>query len=321
MSLADPLGQKRSRLGLIAMLLVMGAAWGITQPLSKIAVSEGYRHFGIIFWQFAIGAVILGAICVVRGRGLPFARRHLILYTVIAVIGTILPHSASYTAAIHLPAGIISICIATVPMLSFPIALALGMDRLSAMRVLGLGLGFAAILLIALPQTSLPDAAMVAWLPMALIAPLFYAIEGNYVARLGTEGLEPVQVLLGASLVGMVILAPVSIMSGQWITPSAPFGRPDWAIIGSAVAHAGTYAAYVWLVGRAGAVFAAQVAYLVTGSGIIWSKLILDETYSIWVWGALVLMLAGVFLVQPRTTQDDTPAARPAGARDAPNGS
>ena len=31
------------------VLLIMGAGWGLTQPLSKIAVSTGYRHFGLIF--------------------------------------------------------------------------------------------------------------------------------------------------------------------------------------------------------------------------------------------------------------------------------
>jgi drug/metabolite transporter (DMT)-like permease len=38
------------------------------------------------------------------------------------------------------------------------------------------------------------------------------------------------------------------------------------------------YAGYVWLVGRAGAVFAAQVAYLVTLFGVFWAMLILGET-------------------------------------------
>lgn len=38
---------------LFLALILMGAGWGATQPLSKIAVSEGYRHFGIIVWQLA----------------------------------------------------------------------------------------------------------------------------------------------------------------------------------------------------------------------------------------------------------------------------
>ena len=54
------------------------------------------------------------------------------------------------------------------------------------------------------------------------------------------------------------------------------------------------------MVARAGAVFAAQVAYLVTGFGILWAMLLLAERYSGWVWLALGLMFAGLFLVQPR---------------------
>jgi drug/metabolite transporter (DMT)-like permease len=294
----------RDRAVLLAVLILIGAAWGITQPFAKIAVSEGYRHFGIIFWQFALGGLLLGTINRARGRGLPTAPRHIALYVIIALIGTLLPNSASYTAAIHLPSGILSIVLSLVPMLSFPIALALGMDRFSALRLLGLCLGLAAILLIALPETSLPDRSMVWWLPLALVAPLFYAVEGNFVARFGTAGLDPVQVLLGASIMGSVMALPLALMTGQWISPLPPWGAPDMAIVGSSVAHALAYAGYVWMVGRAGAVFAAQVSYLVTAFGIFWAWLLLGETYSGWIWAAVALMFMGLFLVQPR------PAAR-----------
>jgi drug/metabolite transporter (DMT)-like permease len=47
--------------------------------------------------------------------------------------------------------------------------------------------------------------------------------------------------------------------------------------VGSSVAHALAYAGYVWMVGRAGAVFAAQVSYLVTAFGIFWAWLIFWE--------------------------------------------
>ena len=284
---------RRDTAALIGILLILGALWGITQPLAKIAVSDGYRHFGIIFWQFAVGAVALGALMRVRGGRLPWEGRHIALYVIIALIGTLLPNSASYTAAIHLPSGILSIVLSLVPMLAFPIALALGLDRFSAVRLLGLILGLAAIVLIAAPETSLPDPAMVLWLPVALIAPAFYAFEGNFVARYGTEGLDAVQVLFGASMVGMVLAAPLAWFTGQWIAPLPPYGAPD-------LAHAAAYVIYVWLVGRAGPVFAAQGAYLVTGFGILWAKLLLGETYSIWVWAALALMFLGLFLVQPR---------------------
>jgi len=291
---------RRDWASMLAILVVIAAAWGMTQPLAKIAVSDGYRHFGIIFWQFTVGATLLAMINWARGKGLPLTPPHLALYVIIALIGTLLPNSASYTAAIHLPSGIISILLSMVPMLAFPIALAWGMDRFSPARLTGLLLGFAAILLIALPGSSLPDPAMVWWLPMALIAPAFYAFEGNFIARYGTEGLDAVQVLLGASVIGLVMTAPLALMTGQWISPLPPYGAPDLAVLLSACLHALAYTGFVWVVGRAGAVFAAQVAYLVTGFGILWAKLILGEAYSPWVWGAIALMFVGLFLVQPR---------------------
>ena len=140
---------------LIVGLVVMGAGWGLTQPLTRIAVSEGYLGFGIIVWQMAIGVVVLGALTLARGRRLPFRRDQMRLYLVIALIGTILPNAASYHAARVLPAGILSIFIALVPMLSLPIALAMRVDRFGPVRLLGLLLGLAGVMMIALPGNSL----------------------------------------------------------------------------------------------------------------------------------------------------------------------
>ena len=63
------------------------------------------------------------------------------------------------------------------------------------------------------------------------------------------------------------------------------------------------------LVGRAGPVFAAQVAYLVTLFGIFWSVWLLDEAYSKYVWLALSCMLLGIFLVLPRYKKKSTEPA------------
>ena len=284
----------------LILLIGMGALWGITQPLSKIAVNAGHRDIGIIFWQFAIGAVLLAVLSIARGKSLPLRPKALGFYLFIAMIGTIVPNSASFTAAVYLPAGILSIVLATVPMFAFPIALLLGMDRFSALRLFGLLLGLTAIILIALPDSSLPDPSLSIWLLVAVIAPFLYAVEGNVVAKWGTGGLDAVQVLFGASVVGMILSGPLALATGEWISPLGPWDAGLWSIVAIAVAHTTAYTTYVWLVGRTGAVFASQVGYLVTGFGILWAKLILGENYSPWVWGALALMLLGVFLVQPR---------------------
>ena len=291
-------------LGPMFALLIMGAGWGITSPLSKIAVSTGHQPLGLVFWQMVIGAVLLGAIVFVRGGRLALGRRQITLYLAIAFLGTILPNAASYRAAAHLPAGVMSIVIAMVPMFAFPIALALGQDRFSIARVVGLGLGLGGVALLVGPEASLPDRAMVAFIPLALIAPFFYGLEGNFVGKFGTAGLDPIEVLFGTSVFGAVLSFPLALGFGHWLNPLGGFGAPESALVLSSIVHALVYAGYVWLVGRAGAVFAAQVSYLVTIFGVGWAMLILDEAYSGYIWGALGLMLLGMFLVQPRDREE-----------------
>ncbi len=302
----------RDTLWLTGLLAVLGAGWGVTQPLAKIAVSEGYRPLGLIFWQLAIGAVVLGAVTLARGRRLPLGRAQITLCVVIALVGSVMPNSASYEAARHLPAGLISILLSLVPMMAFPIALALGTDRFSGLRLLGLACGLGGVLLIVAPEASLPERAMVAFIPIALIAPAFYALEGNIVAKWGMAGLDPIQLLFGASVIGAAVAFPLAMASGQWIDPRPPYGAPDLALVLSALVHAVVYSVYVWLVGRAGAVFAAQVSYLVTGFGVLWAMALLGESYSGWIWAALALMFTGLFLVQPRQSAPLAPP-RPSG--------
>jgi drug/metabolite transporter (DMT)-like permease len=283
------------------MLIVIGTAWGATVPLNKIAVSTGHGSFGLIFWQLVVGIVLLGALTLARGAGLPLGRREIATYLIIAFIGTLAPNSTSYEAVRHVPAGIVSIALALIPMLAFPMALLMGTDRFGPVRLLGLGLGLAGMLLIALPEASLPEHGMAAYLPLVLIAPLFYAFEGNYVAKWGTGAADAIQTLLGASIAGTILILPIVLATGQWIDPLAGIGRPEAALVLSACIHSITYAAFIWLVARAGAVFSSQVAYIVTGAGVIWSMLVLGETYSGWIWLSLAAMMGGLFLVQPRT--------------------
>ena len=280
-------------------LLIFGFAWGTTQPLTKIAVSTGYQPFGLIFWQFLYAVVLLGAVIVVKRIRVPLDRRHLIFYTGVALIGTVLPNSFSYLAAARLPAGIMAVAITTVPMFSLLIALLIGNERFRFSRSLGVVLGVSAMLLIALPEASLPAAGLTVWVFIALIAPFCYGIEGNYVAMQAPRRLNPLAALWGASVIGLLIITPMALVSGQWIDLFKPWQAPEWAMAGTAIAHLIAYSGYIWLVGFAGVVFTAQISYIVTLAGITNSILFLGESYSAWVWLAVTMMLAGLTLVQP----------------------
>jgi drug/metabolite transporter (DMT)-like permease len=292
-----------ARLFYAAVLLAIGAGWGLTQPLGKIATSAGHQPFGLVFWQLVIGAVLLGAIALARGQGLARHPEALRFYLVVALFGTLLPGFTFYSAIARLPSSVMALVISTLPLLAFPLSLAFGIERFAWARLLGLILGLAGVALIAAPGGSvLPDAALAIWLPVAILGPMFYAIEGVYVARNGTAGLDAVQAMFGASLVGAVLCLPVALATGQFIDPLRPWTTAEFALVASATVNTVVYAAYVWLIARAGAVFAGQVAYLVTATGVLWAMAILAERPAPALWAAMALMLAGVALVRPRAS-------------------
>lgn len=282
----------------------------MTQPLSKIAVSTGYGHFGLVFWQLAIGAIFLTFVGIVLRKPFPRGGPALRLCVLIALIGTIIPNSASYMALFHIPAGIQSVLMSLVPLVAFPIAIGLGLEAFHWRRALGLLCGLAGVLILIAPQVSLPGAGTLPWIAVTMIAVVLYAFEGNYVAKWGTAGLDAIQVLWGASVIGAVLALPLALGSWQFIAPW-PIGPVEWALIAVSVIHAIVYTGYVWLVGRAGSVFAAQVGYPVTAAGVVWAMLILSERYTSYFWVAAALILVGVFLVQPRGQVDLESAVQP----------
>lgn len=284
----------------LAVLVGLGLGWGLTQPLGKMATTTGHKPFGLIFWQLVICTAVLGALTLGRGRGLPRNRAALRFFVVVALLGTLIPNFTFYLSAARLPSGIMSIIVSTIPLIAFPIALVLGMDRFSWRRLAGLGLGLLGVLLIVLPQASLPDPAMAAFLPVAMVGPLFYALENTFVARTGMAGMDAVQAMFGASLAGLILCVPVILVLGHGYMMPIPPEPADWALIVSSALHALMYASFIWLAARAGSVFAAQSSYITTAAGVVWAMVLLGERFSPWIWAAVVVLLAGVSLVQPR---------------------
>ncbi len=284
-------------------LIMMGAIWGITPTFGKIIMEAGHRPFGILVWTLVIATVLSGLVTFARGKRLPLTREVFGLYLGITLLGEVIPHWMTYTAVGELPAGIVAIGLTLVPMFAMPIALALGFERFKPMRFLGIVIGAVAILMIVGPDASLPDPSKAGFVILVLIAAICYGGEGNFLTWYGNRGLDSMQMLFGASLLGLCIAIPNALLSGQMISPFQPWGVEHYIIVFSAIISWGTYVSYIWLIGQAGPVFASQVAYLVTGFGVVWSMLILAERYSLWVWMAFVLMMVGISLVQPRDSK------------------
>ena len=282
------------------LIFGIGVTWGSTFSLARIAAEAGGHPIGLTFWQAAGGAIVLLPICIYR-QALPrIDWQNIKRFTVIALAGTAIPGTLLFYAAAHVPAGILAISIALVPMSTYALAWMLGVDKYATKRFMGIVLGFGAILLLSLPETSLPEPGMVKWVLLAVVASVIYTIENLYVDICIPQGTDLIALLMGGLLVAALILAPLIYLQDAFVPLRYPFQNVEWAIIALAFINSAAYATFLYVVKMAGSVFASMAGYTITLAGIFWGMIFFDESHSVWVWAALVLMLAGMALVTPR---------------------
>ncbi len=283
------------------LILIGGGSWGITFSLAKMATELGAHPMGLSMWQGLLGGVATLLYNFLRKVPVPLDAPHLRFYLICGMLGTAVPSTLFFYAAEHVPAGVLSIVIALVPMMAFAIAAALGIDRISPLRVLGVGLGLVAMLLMTAPETSLPEPGLVPWLLLAVAAGACYAAENSYIALKKPSATDSVTLLCGMLIAAGLMLAPVVALSGNFVPLSFSIGTVEMCVISMALINVISYGMFVHLVTITGPVFASQMAYTVTISGVFWGMIIFGEQHSPWIWAALVLMLAGLALVKPVT--------------------
>ncbi len=289
------------------LLVSTGSAWGATFSLARIATTAGAHPIGLTLWQGLFGGLLLLALALSRRRPPPLDRRHLGFYLVCGFLGTVIPSILYFYAASRVPAGVLSITIAMVPILTFAGALLFGIDRLAWGRVVGIVCGLGAVLFIVVPDSSLPERAMAPWVLLAVLAAVCYAGEGIYVALRRPPGSDPAATVGSMLLMASAVLVPVVLATGTFVPLGFPWGEVEWAVVGMVAVNALAYSVFYHLIQIAGPVFATQMSYVVTIAGVAWGIAIFGEQHSLWVWGALALMLAGLALVTPRSDGGEGP--------------
>ena len=138
-----------------AALLVMGALWGLSFSLARIVTAAGGTPFGVTFWQSVVCGVILLGFTLARRRPLTLDSRHLQIYVIVALLGASIPHSLFYFAAPYVQAGVLSITVTLIPIITYAVATAIKASAFSAVRVTGVVCGAVAIIMLVVPESSL----------------------------------------------------------------------------------------------------------------------------------------------------------------------
>ena len=292
-------GTLARRLWMLTCLFFAGGLWGLSPSLARFAIEEGAAPLGLTLWQAIGGGTLLLSISLARGRPVPVSRRHRWFYLVCGVLGTAMPTYLFFSVSRHLPAGITSMVIAAVPLMTYAIALALRLETLAPLRVLGVLLGFVAVLVLVLPGTALTPGTPAVWVLVALLLPVCYSAE-NMVLALRRPSGDDIALVAGMLLVSAALLLPLVLATSASVDMWPPWSRAQWATVGLVLVNVVSYTFFLYTVKEAGPVFAAQAGYLSMLCGVAAGVAIHDETHTAWFWAALLLMLMGMVLVRER---------------------
>lgn len=286
------------------ILLLTGTVWGVTFSLAKLATETGANPLGISFWQSAIGAVCLVGYCIAFRQPVSLRPRNLLFYVACALLGSAVPNTLYFFAAPHVSAGVLSITVATVPIMTYLAAVLLRLEKTMIRRFLGVAFGMVAVLLIVSPDDALANPGSVVWVLATIIAAACYTSENMVIAFFMPSDVNSITVLTGMFVFAVFAMGPFVVLTDSFYYPLWPFTVVEWSVLAMAIISMVAYGFFIHLITIAGPVFASQMAYVVTLSGVFWGLVIFSEQHSRWIWAALAVMMLGLFLVTPKAREE-----------------
>jgi drug/metabolite transporter (DMT)-like permease len=252
----------------------------------------------ILFCQSTFSSILLLAFALFSKSDLSALKYNFGALALLATFGVIVPNIALYASAKHISVGSMSLLLALIPFFVYIIALSTKIEKFNLLRTFGLLLGFCAMFLLILPEKNLGIGITTPWLLVGVLTPIFIAAANVFLSKARFRPLDPISIALGMNSLAAVVLAPI-----VFFTSSAPFifksAGLSLAVVSLSVITSVGFIIFVKLIKTHGPVFASQVNYLVTISGVAWGFIIFSESHSSQFWFALGLILCGLFCVRP----------------------
>tara|TARA_B100000676_G_scaffold265341_1_gene278325 strand:- start:7602 stop:8525 length:924 start_codon:yes stop_codon:yes gene_type:complete len=272
----------------------------------QVATTAGVPFLGLIFWQCLAGAVAFGLTLIARRTPIPLRAAHMRYYGAAAVFGLVIPYLGMTYAAANIPVGILGMVFTIEPALTYLIALILIIERYQGLRFAGLLIGIAGLLLILLPQSSLPSPDMLPWVLVALSVPVSWALWSNW---MHFDKPPEVDSAVGAGammILGSIMLAAPATLTGEigWL-----FGDQAhvwWVIPVFSVLNVWLWLACLETIRLEGPVFYSTWTFIGTPLSIAFGMMFFAERHSLWIWSALILLFASLYLVNRTMIQAQT---------------
>jgi drug/metabolite transporter (DMT)-like permease len=281
----------------------MGVLWGLSLSLAKIGVQAGGHPIGMGLWQVCTSASMLLVFLLVRRR-IPVIRPDILRFGLVCGgCGVAFPSIALFWCALYLPAGIVAIAFASLPLFTYLMSVLLGIEKGQTRRLLGVVIGLSAMMLMILPEGSLPGPDLTGWVILALIASVGMSVENTYAGGYRPPDVGSLELSFIRQATAALILFPLAWYFDSMMPLFEVWGTAQWATTSTGLLSGVAFTLLLYVINTAGPIFASQTAYIITLAGVGWGMILFGETHSAYIWLALALTLIGITLVKPVENQ------------------
>ncbi|WP_246842991.1 DMT family transporter [Allokutzneria sp. NRRL B-24872] len=286
--------------GSLTRIALLALLWGSSFLWIELAL-KALSPVQIVFVRVGLGALVLVAICKAMKLPLPKGGKTWLHLGVAALFANVLPFILFGVGQQTVDSSMAGVLNATTPLWTLLIAAGLGQEKsFGPLRVLGMVLGFAGVMLIFAPWRAGAGSALPGSIAI-LVAALSYGIGAVYVGRnLSNKGIAPTstaagQMLMATALTGVLI--PVAgTQPVHWELTSALLAAAVLGVFGTGF----SFLLFFRLISDEGATATTTVTYLMPVVSVALGAIVLGEELSIRVVIGMLVVVGGVMLTRPR---------------------
>lgn len=279
------------------LLWLLSLLWGVSFLFNEIAL-QGLPPLTIVWGRVALAAALLWAVLGLGGMQRPAAKLWPALL-VMGLLNNVVPFTLFVLAQGQITGALASVLNATTPLFTVLVAhLATADERLTRRKALGVGLGFGGVLAMMAGERLAGEVpAMLACLGAALS----YGLASVWGRRFRAAGLSPVATACGQLSGSTILVTPLWLAIDRPWQIGWPGAEPVLAVVGLAsLCSALAYLLFFKVLASAGSTAISLVTFLIplSAAGLGW--LVLGEMLEPRHLAGLLLILAGLWLIQSR---------------------
>lgn len=281
----------------------LGLIWGSSFLLIKLAV-DSFGPLLLVSVRLGLAALFMAIFLRVTARRWPVTRRERLALLFVGVFNTAVPFTLITWGEQDIDSGLATVLNATVPLFTLVFAhVGLADERITPQKVLGLGLGFAGVALLASRDTASASPNPLAGQVAVLVASACYALSAVIIRRY-LRGVDPYTVAGGSLMIGGTLVILITALAVPLPALSALDIQAVLAVITLALVNTVlAYFLFYTLISTWGATRTTLVTYLMPPVGVTLGALFLDETVDWKIVVGAAMILGGVVAVNWRRWQ------------------